>query len=502
MLHIYGQNIHLNIQIQEDKNLYIDIDNKDISEFEALNLAAVNTYIITTKPLSEYDDLIFRGYHNILTVDKPSSITEALIGNFIKQNYEENSLKITSQRLLENYKKSGTIVQDLFNSLTALRDDDFKTFETLMSTRLLDFINELANINDMVSFCKSLQTAQVSYSDALADSHRLTNALADVEKYRSLYESAKSGASLDNTELIDLRNQVEDLSARLNAHTVTKSDILNSIEYKQLEVKLNVAEEEKAKISTEFETYKLDIAKDLTAAGQAGLTELNEQLRNELRKLRERKFIDSVADKLPIFTNSTTLAAEKVLCIKEVRPTVYMNGLISWFSTSLKMYTKIKNRSTLVLVVDPLTNYFEEMKYRKHGWNIGDISPDIPVLITPPLGFDVLKSKYQIDAYDFILCIDRCHTVKPVFDIPKAITYYLVNSCSDISDFGLDGTKCIAFMDEIPPIANKSASNSPKYHIPTWSHTLCSTDFKQRTGKFAEDKVFIELLTECGVYWK
>lgn len=502
MLKVYGQNITLNIQIQEDKNLYIDIDNRSISELTILDLPPVNTYIITTRQLADFDSFILQGYFNVLSVDKPSCITEALISNFISQSYEENSLKVASLRLLECYKKSGTVIQDLKASLVALKDDDFKTFGSLMSIRLLDFIDELTNINDMISFCKSLQESQKAYSSALVDSQRLSSALAEVEKYRSLYESVKTGVSLENTELIDLRAQVEELSARLNAHTISKSDIINSIEYKQLEAKLKVIEEEKASISSEYEEYKRGVAEDMSATGQAGLEDLNTQLRNELRKLRERKFIDSVADKLPIFTTATHLAAEKVLCIKEVRPTVYINGLISWFSTSLKMYSKIKNKKTLVLVVDPLTNYFEEMKYRKHGWNIGEISPDMAVLITPPLGFDVLKNKFQIDTYDFILCIDRCHTLKPIFDMPKAITYYLINNCSDIVDFHLDGASCIAFLDEIPPIANRSTDNAPKYHIPTWSHTLCTTDFKQRTGKFAEDRVFIELLTECGVYWK
>lgn len=500
MLTIYGRNIpNLGVSCSTNKNLYIDIDGKDLSEFLLLHLPVTETYIISTKGLDKFESVISAGYFNISIVEKPSQITQKYIASFISTDYNENYMKIVSKRVASLYGTSGTQVQHLADALEALRDDRAEVFSEIMSSNLFDIISSLKEISEMAVFCKSLQSNSAAYSETVKKAAKLEEALAEAERYRQLYESVRSSSSISSVKIKDLEAELEGLNTQINSRVITPEELHNNVEFKALEARLSSVTEEKLRIKKEFEEYKQDVEENYVSDG-SGLMKLNQQLKEELRRLKERKISDTITSKLPIFTNSTMLRADSVLCFKEVRPTVYVNSLIAWLDASLRVYAKKNQKSYLILVVDPLADEYTERKYLKHGWSVNKAFDKMSVLVVPPLRFDTLKTTYHIDSYDILVCIDRCKVQADVFEMSKAKTYYLINTCSDISDFDLDGTKCICFADKIPA-GTKSANEVPKYHIPTWSDALCTNDMHSRIGKHAKDGVFTKILEESGVYW-
>lgn len=502
MLKVYGRKLpNLNITTKVDKHLYIDIDAKDIGEILALSLPPTETYIITTKPVEQVSQLISAGYYNIAFISKPSVITETFIANFIKTDYQENYLKTVSKLIAVKYAKTGSEVENLAQALVALRDDDESTFTNIMSTNLLAFIDKLNSISELAAFCKSLQQNSAEYTEAIKKATQLESVAEKAEKYRKLYEDTKGNNSAASTEIANLQGEIESLKEQINARTVTPAEIHNSAEYRALRTRLETVTEEKSKLAEDFAQYQRDVEENAAAANSGGLEALNRQLRDELKKLKEQKLSKTIASKLPIFTNSTTLGAEHVICFKEVRPAVYTNSLIHWLDSSLRVFSASKKKSYLILVIDPLADEFAEKKYLKHGWSVGKYTDKMTVLVVPPLRFDTLKVTYHVDTYDVIICIDRCHVDVDVFDMRKAATYYLINSVNDVVDFGLDGNKCICFIEKLPA-SSKSPDELPIYRIPPWKDSLCTTEIKARAGKHSSDGVFISILKDNGVYWK
>lgn len=499
MLHVYGRQLpNLRVFSEVDKNLYIDIDGADLGNFAALGLPPSNTYILTTRQIKDYDYLIKCGYYNILHVGRPSEITEALISRFIQQNYSDNHFKIVAQRISELYTKTGSAIEDLSTALAALRDDDPDVFIRMMIGNVDNFLNVMDDIKTMSIFCKSVQGVSDSYAETVQRAAKLDSALVDLEQANMRYESLRTESTLWMAERQEMQSKIESLTAQINARTITSTEIQNSAEYISLAAQLESVISERNEIKQAFENYKQDASATEGINDDKGLLQLISQLQEDIRRLKEKKISDSIAEKLPIFTDNTNVQAESFICFREIRPTVYINSLIMWLNSSLRVYNRMSGKSYLILVVDQLSSYFDEAKYVKHGWNVNKITEDMTVLVVPPMRFDVLKSTYHIESYDVVVCIDRCHTMTPVVDMKAANTYNLINTCGDITDFGLDCTKCIAFMDKIPA----GVPQAPKYHIPTWSEALCVTDASQRVGKLGQDGVFIDILKECGVYWK
>jgi hypothetical protein len=499
MLKVYGQKLpNLRVNPATEKHLYIDIAGKDIGEISALNLPLTETYIITTKKLQDMDQLISLGYYNIACVTKASQITEAFIDAFIHTDYQENYLKIISGRVSSLYVKSGTEIENLSLALAALKNDNENDFVNVMSTHLDEILGRLTEISELSAFCKSLQQNSATYTDAIKKAAQLERVSEEAEKYRKLYEMSQTSDISSSTQIANLEAEIEGLKERINSRTVTSAEIHNSAEYKSIKARLESVTEDRDRIQSEFSEYKTTIAENSDSLNQGGLAELNQKLTEELHKLKEQKISVTVSNKLPIFTNSTTLSAQSILCFKEVRPAVYVNSLISWLDSSLRVFSLSQKKSYLILVVDPLADEFAERKYIKHSWSVGKYTDNMTVLVVPPLRFSTLKSSYHIDSYDILICIDRCHVDVNVFNMTKAKTYYLINTVNDIDDFELDCSKCILFGDKVPA----GNCSLPKWHMPCWHDNLATTEIRQRSAKFSKDQIFASILKECGVSWQ
>ena len=187
MLYVHGKQIALDINCPTDKHLFIDIEKGDLSELDSLDPAI--TYIITNRPLSDFDSYIAKGFFNIATVSSIGQITKRFIAEFLQQEYEDNQLKITAIRLADSYKDNKATIGDLQKALHALYDDDAQTFADIMSTGLPDILAAIKEIDTMVAFSNSLSTIKTSMSRLMNDTKDLESIKIDREKYRALYET-------------------------------------------------------------------------------------------------------------------------------------------------------------------------------------------------------------------------------------------------------------------------------------------------------------------------
>lgn len=495
MLRVIGRELpNLKIETSVDKTLYIDIDHQI---FEPIfELAPTNTYIITNRPLAEIEEVISKGYFNIATITSVSQITPRFITSFISTDYYDNNLKILSTRLLELYSDNSVLIDQLYQALIALRDDNAEQFSKIMSVNLISFIETIDDINSMTSFCKSLNSATTKYSEVVAKSSKVEEALADAERYRRLYEDLLTAKKIVEADKDDLEKQLEGMHAQLTAHTVTDSDVHNHADYKSLQVRLEAISAEKETLKQEFERYKQNAEEQSALADGSGNTALVAHLREEIKKLKEMPLDKTIEERMPFLIESTTLDAEHIVYFKEVRPTVYINSAIHWLISYLKVrYTKAKHKEFLILVLDPLVDQYTVSKYQKHGWSVNSVpSASNHVLVTNCFNYSQLKSLYHIEAYGAIICIDRTHVKTDAINIKRCKKFYMINTTNDIQDYGLEPASCIGFFEKSP-----AGAIAPRYRIKPWDDDLAKYADIKRAGKFTQDKVLEHILVECEV---
>lgn len=489
---------NLGIETTVDKTLYIDIDHQILEPI--FSLAPTNTYIITNRSLAEMDEVISAGYFNIAVVTQASQITPRFIATFINTDYYDNNLKITSQRLLELYSNNSGLISQLYDALVALRDDDCEAFSKIMSMNLLGFIQSIDDLNSMISYCHSLNSATEQYTEIVAKAAQVDNVLAEVERYRGLYEDMRTAKMLSDTDKKDLEQQLESMRSQMDSYTVTEDDIHNHADFKSLQIRVDTIASERDLIKKEFEEYKQNVEEQAALAGNTSKDNIIKHLRDEIKKLKEFPFDQTINSCMPVFQEATTLDAEHILYFKEIRPTVYINGAIYWLSSFLNIrYRNMQRKEYLILVFDPLIDQYTKDKYIKHGWSINQApSPSNHVLITNCFDYSKLKSLYHIEAYNCIICFDRTHVKTDAIAIKRCKKFFFINTTNDIQDFDLEPASCIGFFESVPA----GAVATPKYRIKPWDKSLTAYTDITRSGKFTEDKIFTVILEECGVVTK
>lgn len=496
MLRVLGRSLpNLKLETATDKTLYIDIDHQPLEP--VLELAPTNTYIISNRPLADLEKLIAAGYFNIACVTQASQITTRFIANFINTDYYDNNLQLLSKRLLETYAPNEALINQLYEALVALRDDNAEKFSQIMSFNLISFIESIDDINSMISYCKSMGQASEQYSQAIAKIAQLDSIAKEAEYYRGLYEDLRAAKTLADEDKKDLEQRLAELQAQISSVTVTEADVHSHVDFKTLQTRLEAISAERDIIKREFDEYKRDAEEQATLVGGGAKDNIIKQLRDEIKKLKEFPFDQTINSCMPVFQEATTLEAEHLLYFKEVRPTVYINGAIYWLSSFLNIrYRNMQRKEFLILVFDPLIDQYTKDKYVKHGWSVNQApSASNHVLVTNCFDYSKLKSQYHIEAYNCIICIDRTHVKTDAISIKRCKKFYFINTTNDITDFNLEPVSCIGFFESVP----SGALAVPKYRIKPWDKSLTSYTDITRSGKFTEDKIFSTILEECGV---
>lgn len=496
MLSVYGCPMpNLGIKIEEDKNLFLDINHGDLNQI--YDLDPNTTYIITTRKLDDLEEIILAGYFNILTVSAPSKITTRVIANFITTNYGDNQLKVISERMLSLYDEYGPITNQLCSALEALRDDDVATFSRIMSINLYNILASMNDINKMAAFCKSLSTAENSYSSLVAASTKAELALADAERYKKLYEEEKTRTHRLGLEVSEYKNNIVDLQGMIASDALSQPVLEHSADYVAMQTKLEALTAEKEKLALEFEEYKKSIEEQAPLVGGESDSEIIAHLREELRKAQTLAFDQIVNSRMPIFQESTALNAEHIFYFKEIRPAVYMNSFLAYAGALLKIkYKNIYKKEYLIIVLDTLCDQYAVSKYRKRGWAINSRpDPKNGILVTNCFDFSRLKSEYNVDTVDLVLVIDRTHVTTDAVQISRAHKYYFVNTINDMTDYNLEPAYCIGFLGNF----QSESGVYPKYRVDPWDPMLSTTDSRKRCGKCSNDKILETILNETGV---
>lgn len=499
MLQILGRQIpNLQIETAVDKTLYIDIDHHALEP--VLGLATTTTYIITNRALAELSEVISAGFYNIAIISQPSQITVRYITNFINTDYYDNSLKIISRGLLAAYSQNESLVTQLYNALIALRDDNAEAFSKIMASNLMQFIESIDDINAMISYCRSLNSTSEQYSQTMAKAAKVEALTAEIEHYQGMYEDLKAAKAIVDADNKDLEERLAAIQTELNLPRTTEVDIHNHVEYKSLQAQLETTISEKNAVIQEFNEYRQNTEEAAALAAGSSKDKVIQHLRDEIKKLKEFPFDQTISSCMPVLQEATTLNAEHLLYFKEVRPTVYINGAIYWLTSFMNIrYRNMQRKEYLILVFDPLIDQYTMDKYSKHGWSINQQpSPANHVLITNCFDYSKLKSLYHIEDYDCIICFDRTHVKPDAITIKRCKRYYFINTTNDITDFGLEPASCIGFFEAIP----SGATVTPRYRIKPWDKALTAYTDITRSGKFTEDKVFSVILEECGVITK
>ena len=516
MLTILGRPLgDLGLNIQADKTLYIDIDHESLDLIRTLQKES--TYIVTNRSMQEMDPLILDGYFNIYFITNVSQITTRVISRFIQSKYADNQLEIISKRTVELYNKYGPIANQLLKSLEALRDDDVETFSKIMSSNIFAMINSLEGINKMLTFCKSLESVESSYSTLVAKAVTVDSAVADADHYKELYEKELTVNKTLEAELQNVKKDLYEVQSQASLNSISSESIRLNAEFKTVQAELDTVTEQKEKIVQEFEEYKRSTEERLAQMGTDGQTEIIQQLHDELKIAQSTSFAQLIEGHMPIFQESTALNAEHIFYFKEVRPTVYINSLISYISKALNLVCRKRSQTALIVVLDPLNNQYDIDKYQKRVWAINS-KPDIYqqniqkdsrglqvntntrlqrglVLITNQFEFSRLREEYEIDLKDILVIIDRTHVKPDAVQMKRANKFYFINTTNDIIDFGLDPSRCIGFMAKVP----EDAQQIPKYMVNPWEDSLATSLTDKRCTKCSCDQIFAVIFNEAGV---
>lgn len=500
MLYVHGKQIALDIVCQTEKHLFIDIEKGDLSELNSLDPTI--TYIITNRSLADFDEYIAKGFFNIAIVSSVGQITKRFIAEFIQQEYEDNQLKITATRLVDSYKTNKATVGDLQKALQALYDDDAQTFADIMSTGLPDILAALKDVDAMVAFSNSLSTTKTSMAKLMKDSKELETIKINCENYRAMYETEVHKSEALQSELKNTQDEITELKMRPTEVAVTNEQIVTSPVYLELQAKYAATDNELQASLAEINAAKAEVQavhremeSKIAELASPQKDDLIRQLKDELAKAQSMAYDTVLEGRLPVLQDSTNLDAEHIICFKEVRPTIYINSLIRWMHSYLRVrYTSMQHKSFLILVIDPLIDQYSVDKYNKHGWAINSTpNGGVNVVITNILDYTKLKKDYDLNRYNLLIVIDRCHLHKNVVSMKRAQTYYFINTINDVADFSLDPTHCIGFFN------SGNTNTDVKYHITPWSDDLLADTIDKRSGKITSDAVFNYIFNSIGI---
>lgn len=272
------------------------------------------------------------------------------------------------------------------------------------------------------------------------------------EKYNKLAEEVtllrKKGDS--SKELVLLQSEYNDLDEKYAATTNELAELKASLrnmhthsEYEALLEKLERAEDALQKAQQTKQPAETNLFSD----GAGDQAELIRVLKDRITALQQSSGVD-LNEALPVLNNSLSMNATKLITLKEIKRAPYMTALLSWLNMSaISKKTLNAGVRTVIIVYDNLTD-LNTTKYKKCNFAINEApTSETPVVVTNNLTPVFLRNVVGIANYNKVIIIDRLGSNKIVTDRMDNVNYFLIDSTTDIADYGLNAKQCIAYYD-------------------------------------------------------
>lgn len=486
----------LNLNCKTTENISVFIDKNKHSFEEILRLQPESTYIITTRKYAEMLPIIEKGFYNILPVNSVESISERSVEIFISTKYIDNKLIISANFLSKIYSKYGAAVETIKRLLTAIKDNDMNTYTEIAQTGLTSLVDSLSSIEEMLIFSRNLVESKESYSTLVKKSEEFSKLLEQLEQ-------TSADKKISDAEITKLQTSNKELRTIIDSHAAKTKELLTDDNlkklplFKKMEEESNVLQRKIAELTEQ--TAELKEKAELAELRAIELQNDKEKdnvistLKTELNKVMQNGI--DYSTKLPVISDNTTLSAEFVVYLKEIRSAIYINALVVWIDNYLKVNLQKKrgaDKSHLIVILDSMQDSFTLQKYQKRGFSV-NVRPIKSqnnlavknVVVTNTTSWDKLRTDLEINTYDVLVFVDRLHARQDYVKLKSCNKYYLVNTQADINDFKLLADKCIGFMDK-----NSLQKNLPcpgYYVYPTGDLQLYG-DVNRRAGKFTQEK--------------
>lgn len=510
MIHLIGDDLAVSLpQTKEELFLFIDISHRDFAELQTH--IPQNTYILTTRPLSQCKPLLDVGFFNLLYDVDPKTITMKTLLSFLDTKLEDNRLKLAIDELIPIYERSKTNIGCVTALLDAIRQADVTQYQALIRHNLSAMRDSMKDIELAYALAKPF----AQNPDAVADLNKvkqdLTVAEASIAKKDEINQKLTVKLTEISVQLKSLQQQYTEAQkqlAEMASNTVEVSKIESTESFLALQAENTKLKEELAAVQAENGTLRstsgISLSGDLDSKDSLIL-----ELRKSLDDAINSNWSDIMSAQLPAITDAVSLKARKILYIKEVRKMPYTVGLIRYYDKIVETMSKNSKFTTLILVFDPLINQFMVEKYsspyrnsqgkeksRKWAINSQPVAGS-HVVVTNIVSMDFLKGILKIDQYDYLIVVDCFGLYKDVIDTPATERFYLVSTVNDHQTFGLDPNRCIGFIDT----ANSQLQSPYAFNVAPWDTRLTLVDSTARGYKFLKDKCWQEIMHRVGIVY-
>lgn len=511
MVHLIGDNLAVTLpKISDELFLYVDISHRDLTELQTH--IPKNTYILTTRQLSQCKPLLDAGFFNLLYDINPQTITMKTLLGFLDTKLEDNQLKLAIDQLIPIYERSKTNIGCVSALLDSIKHADIQQYQTLIRHNLASMQNAMKDIE----LAYSLARPFAQNPDSIADLNRLKQDLSVAEASSAKKDEINQKLTVKLTEIsVNLKTLQEQYAeaqkqlAEMASNTVEVSKVNTTETYMTLQEENTRLREELATLRDENNTLRstsgISLSGDLDSKDSLIL-----ELRKSLDEAINRNWADTMSAQLPAVTDAVSLKARKILYIKEVRKMPYTIGMIRYYDRIVQTLSKKAQFTTLILVFDPLVNQFMVEKYSNpyrnsqeretaKGWAINSQpSAGSQVVVTNIVSMDFLKGTLRIDQYDYLIVVDCFGLYKDVIDTPATERFYLVSTVNDHLTFGLDPNRCIGFIDD----ANTHAKSPYAFNIAPWDARLVTQDSTARGYKFLKDGCWQDIMRRVGILYE
>lgn len=427
-------------------------------DFDIQGLDPTITYIITEKSRTQMQEYLSKGFYCITTGVEYTDLTYDLIYEFLLTDYETNGQIYKAGRLHELYQNRLELFDSIMTILVSLRNRDASTFYQTVKYNLNSAIDGLNDIKNVIDFSKDMTGIQGKFQALEQKIMELTeNAKTANPEALRLAQSKLQQLQLEldkkRQEIEILQSDNRELSDKVTTLTAASSDVVPAAKYNQLYADKQLADSQLGVLRAEKASLeqRLSAVNDVTTSAQPTDAFSNnamiESLKTELELTKSVSPAEKVYGMLPIITDSIMLKTPYVLQLKEVKTSIYVNSLVKYTALLLKSaLIRDRGQAPLIIIFDNLMDQFRIQKYKKHGYAI-NTAPNAPnfVVVTNDLSLLFLKETLRIQKYDFVMIIDRLGSIRNVAKSEKVVTYYLIDSPEDITDFKLDPQACIGF---------------------------------------------------------
>lgn len=377
--------------------------------------------------------------------DLEREFTEKINAVGIMEHYELQQALYNQECLRESNVSSANAA--LLTLLKAFNNHDYQEVGKVLAYNLEDLLSNAEKLQMMQSKISSDSTWELKAVEAKNKLKEVTSAYNTiVEEVNTLrkYKDSANETILLKEKLKDSEDTCSQLMSELSEVKSELSSSCSAQELAQLQEKYDKAEQTIAELMKAKKEEKTSEFSDTPADGK---DEIIAALKQQLRKISQTQSID-VNETLPVINSVFNLNAKNLVYIKEIKRATYMNTLITWFALrAVAPKTRNAKIRTIIVVYDNLTN-LNTIKYKKMDIAIDEEPSDqLPVVVTSNTSQTFLRNVIGISKYNYVVIIDRLGCSKLAVDRKDAKTYFLIDSASDISDYGLDPKRCIAYYD-------------------------------------------------------